>query len=360
MHQPPTLPMFRGRVVPLGLGTAAGLCLVLAIGELYFRARLPTPIPPVEEEHIQGGGDERYHAIGRVIEKSSVPGVYYQLKPNCDSDCWLARLRTNSLGMRRDTEVSVTKPADAFRVACLGDSCTFGFGLEVDSTWPALLEHKLNEVLAPTMTAEVHNWGVPGYNTAQEVATYLYKAAPFGYDLVLLGMVWGDDQPPSTERWYNKKGIQSAFLDYLIVNFRDGMGCLKRSLQELKAETADRGAPVVVVLIDSELALGEGCGVAFLESMKPFISSLGFGLVDMCPVYERYLNEAGKVDSTCLWVRPNPPMEDPHPNRLACRLIAEAVCDYLHERVPPFNRTSAAAERAPLWPPPTGSRQLRR
>ena len=82
---------------------------------------------------------------------------------------------------------------------------------------------------------------------------------------------------------------------------------------------------------------GKDCRVPLFKELKPFMTGLGLGVVDIYPVYERYLREAGERDSKCLWADPD--LSDPHPNALACGLIAAAIRDYLFEHVDPFRRT---------------------
>lgn len=61
----------------------------------------------------------------------------------------------------RGKEVKEKKPSGVFRIAALGGSTTFGWGIESDSdTWPARLETALNERFADTRF-EVINFGRP-------------------------------------------------------------------------------------------------------------------------------------------------------------------------------------------------------
>lgn len=53
-----------------------------------------------------------------------------------------------------------------YRVVALGDSCTFGFGVDQGDSYPAQLENELNR-LCPVCTFEVINMGVAGYSSRQ-------------------------------------------------------------------------------------------------------------------------------------------------------------------------------------------------
>src|SRR3989344_5337015 len=53
-------------------------------------------------------------------------------------------INTNSLGYR-DYEFTIKKPEDINRILVIGDSTTYGFGVEIDETYAKVLEKYLNE-----------------------------------------------------------------------------------------------------------------------------------------------------------------------------------------------------------------------
>jgi len=72
---------------------------------------------------------------------------------------------TNSLGMR-GPELNLTHETTELRVACIGDSCTFGKGVVEGHTWPRQLERLLTTELGPDRRAVCANFGVNGYSGA--------------------------------------------------------------------------------------------------------------------------------------------------------------------------------------------------
>jgi lysophospholipase L1-like esterase len=72
-------------------------------------------------------------------------------------------VRTNSLGLR-DRDVEQDPQSGTLRVLALGDSQTFGNGLDLSDTWPKQLECKLQ---VDNTRWEVVNAGVPGTDTWQ-------------------------------------------------------------------------------------------------------------------------------------------------------------------------------------------------
>ena len=114
-----------------------------------------------------------------------------RLSPNYDG--WFAGVpaHTNSLGFRDTREYSLAKPRGAFRILVLGDSVTFGHGALYETSYPYLLEQRLRE-WRPEVKWEVWNLGVPGYNTAQELAYLEEVADRYSPDLVIVGFFLND------------------------------------------------------------------------------------------------------------------------------------------------------------------------
>lgn len=93
----------------------------------------------------------------------------------------------NSLGMR-DRERTVTKPANTYRVAFVGDSFTESIQVPLEKTFPALLEGKCRPA-----SVEALNFGVTGYGTAQELLLLRSRVLQFQPDLVVLVFFAGND-----------------------------------------------------------------------------------------------------------------------------------------------------------------------
>jgi lysophospholipase L1-like esterase len=110
-----------------------------------------------------------------------------------DYDGWFAGVpvHINSLGFRDQREYALAKPPGTFRILVLGDSVTFGHGAVYETTYPYLLEQQLR-AWRPDVTWEVWNLGVPGYNTAQELAYLKLVEDRYAPDLVVVGFFTND------------------------------------------------------------------------------------------------------------------------------------------------------------------------
>jgi lysophospholipase L1-like esterase len=92
----------------------------------------------------------------------------------------------------RGSGADLSTDADC-RVMLLGDSFTYGWGVDYPQTWGALLEQGLRAAAGHDIDAQVLNLGAPGANTA-DYATLAETAAPIiEPDVILVGVLQGDD-----------------------------------------------------------------------------------------------------------------------------------------------------------------------
>ena len=80
--------------------------------------------------------------------------------------------------------VARDKPDGTFRIAVLGDSVAFGYGVSAGENFTAVLRRLLSE--SKNRKFEVINAGVDGYNTMQEAELFRVRVSPFAPDLILL------------------------------------------------------------------------------------------------------------------------------------------------------------------------------
>ena len=127
---------------------------------------------------------------------SDNPLLRYELAPGTPDGA----TTINSDGMR-DREFPLATPPHTFRIACIGDSITYGFGVDNPAdTYPKRLETLLNAYCAtPSIRFEVLNFGVPGYNLNEIVENVRVKVLKYHPDLILYGYCLNDPQQISLE-----------------------------------------------------------------------------------------------------------------------------------------------------------------
>jgi GDSL-like Lipase/Acylhydrolase family len=95
----------------------------------------------------------------------------------------------NDLGYR-DRNHPVAKPPGVLRIIVIGDSIAYGTRIRDDQAiFPRVLEMELCRRGLP---AEVQNFGVPGYNTQQEVETLVAEGLAYASDVVILSYCLND------------------------------------------------------------------------------------------------------------------------------------------------------------------------
>ncbi len=84
----------------------------------------------------------------------------------------------------RDQSYAYVKPEGVFRIAVIGCSRTYGYGVNADETYSKVLEGLLNTDTSKKF--EVMNMGVNGYGLTQMALNYMEYVRPYSPDLVVL------------------------------------------------------------------------------------------------------------------------------------------------------------------------------
>ena len=147
----------------------------------------------------------------------------------------VVELRVNQQGFRGPEVTDAPEPG-VLRIACIGDSHTFGSGVGDDETWPAALERSL---LAedPARRVEVLNCGVPAYDTRREVLLLRDRVLELEPQLVLLQYHVNDVRPRS--RLGLKAPESDALLELTAPDRGGWLGAL-RSVSHLADTVCDR------------------------------------------------------------------------------------------------------------------------
>ncbi len=147
---------------------AIGLCeaiLWLFAGSIY-----PTPFFPGDIEPQQ--------------DATFDPLIGWKLPPNVElpeaSDEFVVTIRSNAQGFRSRHDFS--QPTEARKVAFLGDSYTFGSGVEDEETFPSVLE-------ASMPNTQSYNFGIGAFGVDQMWLTLRHYALPLKPDLVILSFI---------------------------------------------------------------------------------------------------------------------------------------------------------------------------
>jgi lysophospholipase L1-like esterase len=258
------------------------------------------------------------------------PLVGHVHRPSREVTLMNVTVEINSAGFR-DDEYSIEK-GDEWRIIFLGDSLTFGWGVEKEETFEHLLERAL-DAKRPT---EILNFGTGNYNTVQEVNLFLERGLAYRPDQVVLFYFINDAEPlPQRSRipwlgrlrivtfyWSRVKALlarldsAAGFEAYYTSLYRGEAGGWKSgraALLELKEACRKHGIRLQVVLLPE---LHELVHYPFEQEhalVADFLRANGVPVLDLAPYF------AGETNPLSLWVA----QDDAHPNAQAHRRIAQ-------------------------------------
>jgi lysophospholipase L1-like esterase len=168
------------------LATLGALLLALAAAEGVARATGLGPEAPLRL------GAERWDWGELIHRRSAIPGLAYELAPSLAGEFLGTPVITNSEGLRGPELLPVRGPG-LRRIAVLGDSTTFGWGVPALQAWPAQLQKALDQ-RTQGLVHEVLNFGVSGYSSRDEAVVLEAKALLAEPELVLVGYNLNDPE----------------------------------------------------------------------------------------------------------------------------------------------------------------------
>lgn len=109
------------------------------------------------------------------------PHIGYACRPQAQGQGW----RINNVGFRGG-DVSPARPPSVYRIAALGASTTFGIKVGEETTYPRQLEKVLAARLRGKPRVQVVNAGVPGYTTAETLASLCFRVLDLCPNMVIV------------------------------------------------------------------------------------------------------------------------------------------------------------------------------
>jgi lysophospholipase L1-like esterase len=134
---------------------------------------------------------EMWRYAREIKRRSANPAIGHEHTPNTQAHLMGVDVKINSLGLR-DREFPPAPPPGRTRVMMLGDSLTFGWGVQGGQTYSKRVEDMLRKA---GHDVEVINTGVGNYNTEMEVAYFLERGAKLHPDYVVLNYFINDAEP---------------------------------------------------------------------------------------------------------------------------------------------------------------------
>jgi len=129
-------------------------------------------------------------SLGHMLRPSPHERIVFELIPELDVAFMGSRVRTNAQGWRDET-YSLAKPPGTVRIAGIGDSVMFGWGVGEAERYTNRLAGELN-LRHPNRRWEVMTFAAPGYNLVMELEVLRRYALAYDPDVVLYGFVAND------------------------------------------------------------------------------------------------------------------------------------------------------------------------
>lgn len=308
----------------------AVLCGCFALSEVILRLYLARSI-------LYDVEMSRYASELKV--PSANPKIGHVHRPNASAVLMGVPVRINADGLR-DRDHDLAHPG-ARRIIFLGDSLTFGWGVEESQTFAARIE----AMLAKRSPVDVINFGTGNYNTEQEANLFFEKGLKYSPDEVVVFFFINDAEPtPRQSRWEllenvriltffwsrvnalrSKLGHGGSFRDYYAALYRDdqpGWIAEKRAFRDLRDVCAEHGIDLRVVMLPELHVLTPYAFAAEHAKVAAFLRDNHIPVLDLAPSF------AGETAPERLWVAP----DDAHPNAIAHERIAEYASAFVGER----------------------------
>ena len=110
---------------------------------------------------------------------------------------WMARHVVFNNYQMRDRDFNMQKAPGTVRIAAIGDSLAFGYGIKnVNNRYSNLLQDELTKA---GYKVEVYNFGVSGLDTWNEIIQYDKSVKPFNPDIVVWEYYLNDAEPKNSQ-----------------------------------------------------------------------------------------------------------------------------------------------------------------
>lgn len=302
------------------------------------------------------------HPLTPCIRESNNPGLAYEFIPNTKCIFKGTEVKINSQGLR-DYDYDLGKKSSIARIIVLGDSYTFGWGVELNESYSKILEFNLNK---NNKRYEVINFGMPSHNTMQEARLLEIKAINYKPNLIIIGYTSGDPECywdfcnetliKATYKAYEKRlslpinyELKQSLLtklyflrfisdkfdvilhklhirkleDNLIVHLHNPESQTWKATQESFkkiSEIAKENKSEVLLVIFPEIGFLSDNYILLPvnKQIEEEAKKQGFYVLDLIYYYKEYLPEEIKVST-----------DDGHPNAKAHKIAADAIYDFI-------------------------------
>lgn len=243
------------------------------------------------------------------------------------------------------------KVPDVFRVIVVGDSLTYGVGIEENWTYPAILQRTLD----PEYRIEFLNLGVSGYQSEDMLRNVRRFVPELKPDLVIYGVCHNDFLPSGLAQYGGDQysfplpgrlkklitdrtragrfvdkaydsfllrlGLRTDFYDDILQDFTGYQERFARDVEAMNAFAVASGLPPVVAIVLDQFPKIGSRGHNVSSIAERYLKSAGMTVIETEPYYKRY---HGRVFTISRW--------EGHPNEYAQVILASMIRNHLVSR----------------------------
>ena len=298
------------------------------------------------------------NSIAAIATNSDDAILGFELIPGRTCDFKGARVTISPEGCRRSSQ-SVTNPPPAIRVAVLGDSTAFGWGVEYEASFPEIFRQRMEALSGKAV--ELRNYAVPAYNSEQESRLLTQRVLrSYSPDLLILSYDHNDPEPAlnpllgALPPEYGDNSLHSMLAKYVLRKARGRWNRLQafgvkrhefvknvvgsfivsgplydrhlKALRQIADEARRRSIPAVAVVHNPFVVFNPQFEsspdyILLSQRISTNLSAMGFQVLDLSPRYQEKMKKEGVVNLTGSWLSP----QDCHPNPAGHEFIAECL-----------------------------------
>ncbi len=300
----------------------------------------------------------RAQSVKNFLQAAEDPLIYYELKPEVSLNFCGGLIVTGPEGYRIPSRPRRVPP-NAVRVAVIGDSSSFGWGVDYEESYPELFCRRISARTGAAI--DLRNYSVPAYNSVQECQVFKTRVVPFKPDLLIVHHDNNDSLPRHVFRvglhpTYGDNFLHSALIKYVMRKaLRDmslpdfdrgkhefvgsyavagpGFDRHMKALREISDGARSMNLPVVAVLFNADVKAREDYRsapdyVRLHQRLTHDLGELGWFVLDLYPHYQKYMREHGWQDLKPWWLTTVKPI-DRHPNAQGHQFIAGRLVDFV-------------------------------
>jgi lysophospholipase L1-like esterase len=250
----------------------------------------------------------------------------------------------------RDNNYQLDKPNNTFRIVLLGDSFTFGHGVEYNESYCKVLEKMLNNKTSKSNTKyEIINLGYSGAGMLEKVESFRQKGVHYHPDLVILQYLSDDitdindlkeiydklveeyiknsnEELNKINLWKIKEelALKAWALHMKNLHKKPFKEVFERNvigpLKSLKNITKEENVSVLIVITAYP---GIHPTSYEIKSLKMIVDEYGWDVINIDEVFSKYKKSNLVISS-----------EDSHPNSFGHKLMAEEIYKKLISEIP--------------------------